>query len=79
MLSHDHTTMFNAGWDVMKGQFKQFRAFCGGLASAFANMTSVESDFSVLKWEKDERRTALTDLSLEGIFQAKQFDFLMNL
>lgn len=28
------------------------RAFSGGLATAFANTTSVESDFSILKWEK---------------------------
>jgi hypothetical protein len=48
------------------------RSFCGGLATVFANTTSVESDFSILKWELDDNRTALMHMSLEGIFQAKQ-------
>ncbi len=42
------------------------------LATVLANTTFVESDFSILKWELDENRTALMHLSLEGIFQAKQ-------
>ncbi|RHY26811.1 hypothetical protein DYB32_007261 [Aphanomyces invadans] len=50
------------------------RRFCVGLATALPNTTSIESDFSILKWEKDAYRENLLDLSLEGIFQAKQFD-----
>jgi hypothetical protein len=38
----------------------------------FANTTSVEFDFSILKWEMDVNRTTLMHLSLEGIFQSKQ-------
>jgi hypothetical protein len=38
----------------------------------FANTTSIECDFSILKWEMDENRTCLMHLSLEGVFQAKQ-------
>ena len=44
----------------------------------------MESDFLVLGWEKDEYRTMLSDLSLEGILQAKQarelkkINFLLN-
>ncbi|ETK96890.1 hypothetical protein L915_00483, partial [Phytophthora nicotianae] len=30
-------------------------------------------------WELNDRRTALTSLALEGIFQAKQFDQLSKL
>jgi hypothetical protein len=37
-----------------------------------ANTTSVESDFSILKWELGENCTSLMHLSLEGIFEAKQ-------
>jgi hypothetical protein len=47
-------------------------AFLGGLATMFANTTSVESDFSILKWEMDGNQTSLMPLSLEGIFQVKQ-------
>jgi hypothetical protein len=52
------------------------RRFWAGLATVFPNSTSVESDFSILKWELDEFRKSLLDLSLEGIFQAKQFEML---
>jgi hypothetical protein len=76
---HDHTTMFNKAWDDLKGRFLTLRSFCGGLATAFANTTSVESDFSILKWEKDEHRSSMTNLSLEGIFQTKQHRVLVNI
>jgi len=64
----DHTTFFNTGWDDMKGRFEHLQMFCGGLANAFANTTSVESDFSILKWEKDDFRQSMMNLMLEGIF-----------
>jgi hypothetical protein len=38
----------------------------------FANTTSVESYFSILKWEMDENRTCSMHLLLKGVFQAKQ-------
>ena len=69
---HDHQTTFNDAWDCAPRRFERLRSFCGGLATVFANTTSVESDFSIMKWELDENRTALMHLSLEGIFQAKQ-------
>ena len=46
--------------------------FCGGLANAFAYTTSVKSDFSIWKLEKDEFRQSMMNLMLEGIFRAKQ-------
>jgi hypothetical protein len=69
---HDHTTSFYDAWDVAPGRFDCLRSFVCGLATVFANTTSVESDFSILKWEMDENRTSLMHLSVEGIFQAKQ-------
>ncbi|KAI2495067.1 hypothetical protein MHU86_19462 [Fragilaria crotonensis] len=48
------------------GRFESLRSFCGGLASAFANTTSVESDFSILTWEMNPNRTCLMHLSLKG-------------
>ena len=46
--------------------------FAGGLATTFPGTSTVESAFFVLGWEKDEYRTMLSDLSLEGILQSKQ-------
>jgi hypothetical protein len=72
------SSSFNEAWDKL-GSYKTLRAFCGGLATAFPNSTSVESDFSILKWELNANRTALMHLSLEGIFQAKQRHVLQGL
>jgi len=69
---HDINTTFDQAWDCAPGRFAHIRAFCGGLATVFANTTSVESDFSILKWELDEFRTSMMHISLEGVFQAKQ-------
>ncbi|CAK9863424.1 unnamed protein product [Sphagnum jensenii] len=65
----DHTTTFNGAWDAFRdSRFHQLRCFCAGLATVFPNSTSIESDFSILKWELDEFRKCLLDVSLEGIF-----------
>ncbi len=70
---HTHQTMFNDAWgDLLAKPFVHLRSFCGGLATSFANTTSVESDLSILKCENDLFRQSLTALSVEGIFQTKQ-------
>jgi hypothetical protein len=70
---HDKKTFFNKVWDYLKGCFMQLRQLCDGLAIAFPNTTSIESDFSIVKWEKNNSRRSLTGLSLAGIMHAKQF------
>ena len=55
------------------------RDFCGGIATVPANTATVESDFSILGWEKDEYRKCLSDLALEGIMHSKQYDLLSTL
>jgi len=76
----DDSTSFETSWSIVKGRdFDVLRDFCGGIATMFANTASVESDFSILGWEKDEYRKSLTDLSLEGIMQCKQFQLLSSL
>jgi len=77
----DGNTSFESGWSIVKGacRFNVLMDFCGGIATTFPNTATVESDFSVLGWEKDEYRKSLTDLSLEGIMQCKQFDLMSRL
>ncbi len=79
--SCDHRTSFDEAWAVcdVSTRFPNLCNFCGGLASIFPNTATVESDFSVLGWEKDEYRTSLTDFSLEGIIHSKQFKELSAL
>jgi hypothetical protein len=75
----DGSTSFEAGWNVVQGRFPKLLRFAGALATIFPNTASVESDFSVLGWEKDEHRESLTDLSLEGVMQAKQYEMVKKL
>jgi len=78
----DDQTSFEDGWKIVSDETRKFdilREFCGGIATVFPNTGTVESDFSVLGWEKDEYRQSLTDLSLEGIMQCKQFELLADL
>ena len=63
----------------MDGRFKILRDFCGGIATVFPNTASVESDFSILGWEKDKFRLSITDLSLEGVTHCKQCTVLSSL
>ncbi len=74
--NHNNEMMFNNAWACISCQFEHLHSFCGGLAIVFANTTSIESYFSILKWEMDDNRIALMHLSLEGIFQLKQRVFL---
>jgi hypothetical protein len=68
----DPTTWFETAWQIVEGRFDVLRDFSGGIATIFANTASVESDFSILRWEKDEYEMSLTRLSLEGVMQRKQ-------
>ena len=74
--AHDHKTFFNDACDSVKTRFVTLRQFCGGLASMLPNTTSVESDFSMVKLEKDAHRTGLTSLSMAGVMHSKQFNIL---
>jgi hypothetical protein len=64
------------GGDKDQGAFSGLRQFCGGLTMTFPNTATVESDFSMVKWEKNNTHTSLTSLALAGIMKAKQFEFL---
>ena len=77
----DGNTSFECGWSIIEGasRFDVLMDYCGGIATIFPNTATVESEFSVLSWEKDEYRKSLTDLSLEGIMQCKQFDLMSSL
>jgi hypothetical protein len=63
---HDERVFFNDAWDAMTSKMAdgairlaKLRQFCGGLATAFPNTCAVESDFSVVKYDQDNRRTDL--------------------
>jgi hypothetical protein len=41
---------------------RHLNEFCGDLAATFPGTSSVESDFSIVNWEKDDCRICLTDI-----------------
>ncbi|KAI9914734.1 hypothetical protein PsorP6_007279 [Peronosclerospora sorghi] len=77
--SCDTSTSFEQGWDYVQQRFGYLERFFGGLATAFPGTSTVESDFSLVRWEKDNFRTALTDFSLESIHHSKQFEKLQSI
>jgi hypothetical protein len=73
LARHSEQTDFRDAWKIpsIKDQFPELMEFCGGLASPFPNTATVESDFSVLKWEKDLHRSNITPFSFEGILHCR--------
>ena len=63
---------FGEAWSWLYAKYPRLVTYSGGLATTFPGTSTVESDFSVIGWEKDEYRTMLSDLSLKGILHAKQ-------
>ncbi|PTQ27264.1 hypothetical protein MARPO_0210s0006 [Marchantia polymorpha] len=62
---------FKECWASENGRSALLQDFCGGMATAFSNTSTVVSDFFILGWEKDEYRTSLTHFSLAGILHCK--------
>jgi len=74
--SSTSTDSFIDGWKCIgSGRFEKLKEFCGGLRTVFPGTATVESDFSIVK---NDYRTALTDLSLEGIMHSKQFTTIQS-
>ena len=70
---------FDEAWCWLYEQYPLLVAFCGGLASTFPGTSTVESGFSIIGWEKDDCRTAVSKLSLEGILHAKQMKDIIKI
>jgi arsenate reductase-like glutaredoxin family protein len=76
---HDATVPFSDSWKCLGDRFKLLVSFCGGIATIFPGPSQVESDFSIIKFEKDEFRSSIMDLSLEGVLHCKQFNMISKI
>ena len=72
----DDLISFEDAWSLIRERYPLLCMLFGGLASVFPGTSSVESDFSIIGFEKNDYRAALTNFSLEGILQCKQFQLL---
>ncbi|KAH9574029.1 hypothetical protein CY35_01G033500 [Sphagnum magellanicum] len=74
--SLSNSSSFKDGWSLLGAQFPNLMEYCGVIATLFPGTSTVESDFSILRWEKDLFRKRLSNFGLEGVMQAKQFLFI---
>jgi hypothetical protein len=63
-----------ACWEPLNGNYPHLRHFAGGLSTVFPGSSTVESDFSILQFEKSDHRTYFSDVCIEGIFHARQLE-----
>ena len=66
---------FHVAWKYCS-HFCALHKFAQGLATLMSGTHTVESDFSILCYEKDEQRTGLSNFALEGQMQSKQYNDL---
>jgi hypothetical protein len=71
--NHASAKCFDECWGLLRDEFPTLRLFACGLASVFPGISTVESDFSILKFNKSDNRSSLADLSVEGEFDAGQW------
>jgi hypothetical protein len=71
--SFDDSAAYRDAWIGLQNTYPLLEGFFGCLATIFPGTSTVESDFSVVKYEKYKNRLSLTDASLEGILHAKQY------
>ena len=64
---------FQDTWAPLVSRLAMLKEFCGGTATVLPNIATVESEFSCLSLDNNECHKALTDFSLEGVLQSKQF------
>jgi hypothetical protein len=79
LAKHNPTTGFDDAWRPVGLSFLVLKQSCGGLASVLPGTATIESDFSALKWEFDEYRSRLTEISLEGMMQCNQFKIMSSM
>ncbi|KAH9576038.1 hypothetical protein CY35_01G142300 [Sphagnum magellanicum] len=66
-------------WISLQNTYPLLEKFVGGLATIFPGTSTVENDFSVVKYEKNKNRMSLTHASLKGILHAKQYRCMHSL
>jgi hypothetical protein len=69
----DDSAAYCDAWIGLQNTYPLLERFVGGLATILPGTSTVESDFSVVKYEKNDNRMSLTYANLEGILQAKQY------
>lgn len=70
-----HLSFHNA-WAPLAQRITDLQNYFGGIATVFPGKSNVESDFSILRWEKNRHRKSLSGFGLEDVMQSKQYERL---
>jgi hypothetical protein len=62
---------FGKAWRPLGNRFPYMLRFAASLANVMPGTATVEANFSTINYEKDDHRSALTSLSLEGILHSR--------
>ncbi len=65
--SLSNNSSFKDGWSLLGARFPNLMEYCGVIATLFLGTSTVESDFSIMRWEKDLFRKRLSNFGLEGV------------
>ena len=60
--TNNRTNSIQDNWIAFQPSYPKLVEFCGGLASMFPGTCPVESEFSIVGWEKDAYRFYVTNL-----------------
>jgi hypothetical protein len=74
--SLSNSLSFKDGWSLFGARFPNLMEYCGVVAMFFPGTSIVESDFFIMRWEKDLFRKRLSNFRLEGVMHAIQFLFI---
>uniref|UniRef100_A0AAV1TGQ9 Uncharacterized protein n=1 Tax=Peronospora matthiolae TaxID=2874970 RepID=A0AAV1TGQ9_9STRA len=59
-------------WRLVKGGLVRLLDICVEIATAYPNSSTVKSDFSIMKLDKNDTRLSLTDSLLDGSMQCQE-------
>ena len=68
--------IFDASWYVVKIHLESKKRFVGVIETLFPGITQVKSDFSIVKFTKDNFQISLTELLLKDILHSNQYAML---
>jgi hypothetical protein len=67
---------FGKAWRPLGNRFPYMLRFVASLANVMPGTTTVEANFSIINYEKDDHRSTLTSFFLEGILHSRQLEKL---
>jgi hypothetical protein len=67
---------FATAWGSLRARFPPLHSFCGGLETVLPGTSFAEADLCIINWVYNDCRKSLTEFSLEGVLQCKEFEKL---